>query len=104
MANKIDAYSGTAASGQASAVRPVKLAANGSNANSGNVERVDSVKLTPDAVQLHQLEKSIASNPVANRERVAQVRQALANGTYKIDPKAVASKLARMEWDLARTS
>ena len=104
MANKIDAYSATAPSGQANAVRPAQLAANGSNANSGNVQRVDSVKLTPDAVQLHQLEKSIASIPVTDRERVAQVRQAIAGGTYKIDPKTIASKLARMEWDLARTS
>lgn len=103
MANKIEAYSAAAASGQASAVRPASNATSG-GASSGNVQRVDSVKLTPDAVQLHQLEKSIASIPVTNRERVAQVRQAIAGGTYKIDPKAIASKLLRMEWDLARTS
>ena len=103
MTTKIEAYSGAAASGQASAVRPASNAASGS-ASSGNVQRVDSVKLTPDAVQLHQLEKSIASIPVADRERVAQVRQSIASGSYKIDPKAVAAKLTRMEWDLARKS
>lgn len=103
MTTKIDAYSAAAASGQANAVRPANNAAGG-GAGSGSVQRVDSVKLTPDAMQLHDLEKSIASIPVTNRERVAQVRQAIANGTYKIDPKAVASKLTRMEWDLARTT
>ncbi|TXH05995.1 MAG: flagellar biosynthesis anti-sigma factor FlgM [Nevskiaceae bacterium] len=103
MTTKIDAYSAAAASGQTGAVRPANTAPHGGSSG-GSVQRVDSVKLTPDAMQLHDLEKTIASVPVTNRERVAQVRQSIAGGTYKIDPKAVASKLTRMEWDLARTS
>lgn len=102
MANKIEAYSAAAAGGQTSAVRPANTTA-ASKASGGDVQRADSVKLTPDAVQLHELEKTIASIPVANHAKVAQVRQAVASGTYKIDPKAVAAKLTRMEWDLART-
>jgi len=105
MATKIDAYSAAASSGPASTVRPANVAANGSSsASSPNVQKVDSVKLTPDAVQLQQLEKAVSSIPVTNKDKVAQVRQALADGTYKIDPGAIAGKLARMELDLAKAS
>lgn len=104
MATKIEGYTAAAAGGPAGGMRPVETARPGGQGGDsvGSVQRVDSVKLTPDAMQLHQLEKAIASIPVADHERVAKIRQAIQDGSYKIDPKAVASKLARTEWDLAR--
>lgn len=60
----------------------------------------DSVDLTADALQLSQLEARIAQIPVADHARVAQVRQAIADGTYQVDAQKIASRMARMEWDL----
>jgi negative regulator of flagellin synthesis FlgM len=102
MATKIEAYSAAAAGSQTSAPRAVSaVGKSGSSAAGNSVQSIDSVQLTPDALQLSQLEKSISSIPVANNQRVAQVRQAVNDGSYKIDPQSVASKLTRMEWDLA---
>jgi len=54
----------------------------------------DSVKLTDSARALQQA--SSTGSPV-DTARVDQIRQALANGTYKIDANAIAGKLTSME-------
>jgi negative regulator of flagellin synthesis FlgM len=102
MSTKIEGYS-TNGNTPVSAPRTADSGNTAPGANSASVQRVDSVKLTPDAMQLHQLEKSIASIPVADLNRVAKVRQAIHSGSYQIDPRKIAAKLTRMEWDLART-
>ena len=54
----------------------------------------DSVKLTDSARALH--EASNANAPV-DTQRVDQIRQQLAAGTYKVDPHAIASRLVSLE-------
>ena len=103
MTTRIDSYVATAAGSVRGDLKSADATTRGSSAggNVSSVARIDSAKFTPDAVQLQQLEAGIARIPVADHQRVAAVRSAIENGSYQVDSKAVASKLARMEWDLS---
>jgi negative regulator of flagellin synthesis FlgM len=63
----------------------------------------DSVKLTGQAQLMQHLEQAAAQAPTVDTARVAQVRQALDDGSYTVDANSIASKLARMEWDLSQS-
>ncbi|MGN6323584.1 MAG: flagellar biosynthesis anti-sigma factor FlgM [Dyella sp.] len=64
------------------------------SASSSATQNGDSVKLTDSARALH--EASNAHAPV-DTQRVEQIRQQLAAGTYKVDPHAIASRLVSLE-------
>jgi negative regulator of flagellin synthesis FlgM len=55
------------------------------------------VQLSQDARQLHDLQAAASSAPEADNPRVEAIRAALANGTYKVDPEQIASKLLSIE-------
>ncbi len=57
----------------------------------------DQVSLTPAAQQLRQLEAQIADQPVVNSQKVAAVKEALANGSFEIDPNRIAGKMMSLE-------
>ncbi len=102
MSNKIETYGPQLTH----AATRVKAAASGTAAGGERVAGVagaDSVKLTDDAVLLQQLGQAVAEASPVDGRRVAEVRQALAEGSYRVNPQTVAAKLARMEWDLAQT-
>ena len=61
----------------------------------------DSLNLTDQTARLQALEKSISELPVVNTQRVEQVQNALATGTFQIDPARVADKLLSFEAGLA---
>lgn len=63
----------------------------------------DSLSLTAGAQQMQQIEQAIAETPDVDQQRVDEIRQSLADGSYRVDSQAVASKLARMEWELMQT-
>lgn len=54
---------------------------------------------TPSAA-LQALATELAARPPVNEERVARIRQAIANGTYPISPENVADRLIalRLNW------
>lgn len=52
-----------------------------------------SVSLSDQANQLGRLEKEIQAAPDIDRERISEIRQALSDGTYKIDVEAIANRL-----------
>lgn len=56
----------------------------------------DSVSLTQSAQNLHKLQNKTLEAPV-NQEKVDQLRNSILNGEYRIDPEALASKIAKME-------
>lgn len=60
----------------------------------------DTVRLTGDAVSLHQLDKTLAGIPEVDQGRVAAIKQALAEGRYQLDPAAIADRLGHFEWQL----
>lgn len=57
----------------------------------------DHVTLTTSARSLQKLSDAVAQAPVVNSAKVSSVKQALANGTYQIDPARVADKMIQFE-------
>ncbi|WP_407351590.1 flagellar biosynthesis anti-sigma factor FlgM [Luteimonas sp. R10] len=85
---------GPAAAGQATRAgaertRPVEAVAAG-----------DSVRLTGEAAGLQALQREVAAAPAIDQGRVEAVREALQNGSYKIDPEAIASRMLDLDRQL----
>ncbi len=57
----------------------------------------DAVSLTGEARRLKQLEADLASRPAVDSQRVDQVRSAVENGTFTIDPQRIAEKIISLE-------
>lgn len=57
----------------------------------------ESVQLSKNARQLQSVSEKIASMPSVNSEKVAQLKQAVAEGSYQVDSQRVASKLLGLE-------
>ena len=57
----------------------------------------ESVSLSPQAQQLQKISDSLRDQPVVNSQRVADLKQAIADGSYKVDSSRVASKLLNIE-------
>jgi len=64
---------------------------------SGKSSTSDTVSLSDNAVQLGKLENTLVSTPVVDTKRVEQVKQAIQDGSYEVDPKKVADKLMQFE-------
>ena len=64
---------------------------------SGKSSTTDTVSLSDNAVQLGKLENAAVSTPVVDTQRVEQVKQAIKDGSYEIDPAKVADKLMQFE-------
>lgn len=62
--------------------------------------RQDAVSITPQAQQLGQLTRKAGAESGIDQEKVNQVKQALADGSYKVDVERLAAKLAEFESDL----
>lgn len=65
--------------------------------DSGKSSTTDTVSLSDSAVQLGKLGNSVAPAPVVDTQRVEQVKQAIDNGSYEVDPARVAEKMMRFE-------
>jgi len=61
----------------------------------------DSLKLTDDALRLSAVAKAAAASPDLDLERVADIRERLQDGRYQIRAEVIATRLARLEWELA---
>ena len=53
----------------------------------------DTLKLSEAAIRLSQLDAA----PENNAERIAELKAAIENGTYNIDPSRIADKMIKME-------
>ncbi len=53
----------------------------------------DSVDLTDGARQLQDLQAAVAATPVVDSARVAALRDAIANGSYRVDAQRIADGL-----------
>ncbi len=57
----------------------------------------DSVSLSSQAKNLKQLEEKLGDYPEMDDDRIAEIRSALENGTYKIDAEKLAQKMLEMD-------
>ncbi|MCS4232976.1 flagellar biosynthesis anti-sigma factor FlgM [Stenotrophomonas sp. BIGb0135] len=64
------------------------------------VEAADSLRLTGEATSLQALQRELNSAPAIDAGRVQAVRESLQNGTYKINPDAIASRMLELDQQL----
>ncbi|WP_401732763.1 flagellar biosynthesis anti-sigma factor FlgM [Stenotrophomonas muris] len=64
------------------------------------VEAADSLRLTGEATNLQAIERELTTAPAIDAQRVAAVRESLQNGTYKINPDAIASRMLDLDQQL----
>ncbi|RDI97709.1 flagellar biosynthesis anti-sigma factor FlgM [Dyella solisilvae] len=91
-----------APSGQGSATQNASGTA-GSEATAGSNASDDRVQLTDSARALQEAARTGAGATV-DTKKVEQVRQALANGSYKIDPSRIADRMMSLESQLTTKS
>ena len=60
----------------------------------------DSVQLSPLSTYLQAIEKGFADTPVVDTARVEEIKQAIANGHFKVDADKVADRLLKTVQDL----
>ncbi len=63
----------------------------------GRSSTADTISLSDNAVQLGKLNNSVVNAPVVDTQRVEQVKQAISDGSYKLDAERVADKLMQFE-------
>jgi len=73
--------------------------------NSNNSEQVksagkDSVSLTPQAQQLNELRKKANDAPAVDQKKIDQLKKAIADGDYKVNPEKLAASIANFEFKL----
>jgi negative regulator of flagellin synthesis FlgM len=78
--------------------RPGKGAAGPPGSGAG-----DRVQLSPLSSQMQAIESSMADTPVVDSARVAEIRQAIADGRFKVNPDAVADHLLQTARELLRS-
>lgn len=59
-----------------------------------------SVSLGSTATQLQSMESSMANSPVANAAKVAEIKQAISDGRFKVNSEVVADRLLETVRDL----
>lgn len=57
----------------------------------------ESVQLSRDAQQLQKVSEKLRDQPAIDKDRVAQLKQAIEDGSYQIDSMRVAGKLLNLE-------
>ncbi|MDR6673090.1 flagellar biosynthesis anti-sigma factor FlgM [Xanthomonas sp. 1678] len=61
----------------------------------------DSLRLTGEASGLQTLQRELSTAPAVDNSRVESVRAALQNGSYKINPDAIASRMLDLDQQLS---
>lgn len=64
----------------------------------------DTVELTSSAKLLERLEKTLASIPDVDNERIAEVKAQIENGEYQINADKIATAILRMDQELDNKS
>lgn len=100
MANKIDG----SLPGAGRIAGPTAVSERAGTERSKPVDAVgaaDSVRLTGEAASLQALSRSLAAEPSMDAAKVQAVRNALEDGSYRINPREIATRLDALERELA---
>ena len=65
--------------------------------DTGKSSTADTVSLSENAVQLGKIDNTAIAAPVVDTQRVEQIKQAISDGSYKVDVEKVADKLMKFE-------
>ena len=60
----------------------------------------DAVSLSHQGKAVSQLQKELASSPSYDSKKVAAIKEAIANGSYKVDPQKLADNMMKFENEL----
>lgn len=63
----------------------------------------ESVQISALSNQLKAMESSMTNTPVVNLDRVNQIKQAISEGRFKINPEAISNKLISSVKDLIQS-
>jgi negative regulator of flagellin synthesis FlgM len=63
----------------------------------GTEAQLDKVSMTSEASRLQKIEEQLSTVPAVDNARVAEIKAAIANGSFTIDPQAIAAKLIAFE-------
>jgi len=69
----------------------------GSQEELGKSSTLDTVSISSNAAQLGKLDNTVVASPVVDTQRVEQIKQAISNGSFEIDPAKIADKLMQFE-------
>jgi negative regulator of flagellin synthesis FlgM len=64
------------------------------------VNAPEKLQLTPESLQLRQMEATLGNESVFNQKRVEALRKAIASGEYRVDSTKIAGKLLELEKQL----
>ncbi|MDH5632686.1 MAG: flagellar biosynthesis anti-sigma factor FlgM [Gammaproteobacteria bacterium] len=67
------------------------------SAETGRPSTADTLSLTEAASQLQRLAKQAEATPVVDTQKVESIRQAIADGSYDINPARIAERLLSLE-------
>ncbi len=60
----------------------------------------DSVSLSQQGKAIGQLHQEMASQPSVNNAKIAAIKEAIANGSYHVDPEKLADSIIKFESEL----
>lgn len=72
------------------------------SAAASNTAPKDSVSLTQQAQSLNQMQRTMANSPSFNQEKVANIKKAIADGQYKVNPDKLAQKMHSFEEEFGK--
>lgn len=104
MVNNINGLTGVQNSTSRSRENPQAKSDGASGAGSENTPSsktgTDRVNLSAGAKDLQNIESSLKDFPEVNQERVTQIKHALRDGSYSVDPARLAAKIVQFELDI----
>lgn len=80
--------------------RPAAPAAAGGTPTAAATAAVDPIRLTSDALLLQQATGLAAASSNIDSARVARVSAELRDGSYRVDPQAIAARMMNSEWKM----
>ena len=101
MTTKIDGYQNRPVQvGTEKSVSRTRDGATSSAETAASKKDSGAVQITGQARQLAALEQTVKALPIIDEARVAEIRQAIDEGKYRIAPERIADKLLRMNQEL----